>query len=323
MKEKEMALNNKILEVKTGSWLYGLNTPTSDLDYQGIFLPNKEYVFGFSNIEEVDLSFKDKLDNGKNSSEAIDIKFYEFRKYVKLAMEMNPNISEVLFVNPENIVFINEYGRKLLNNAHLFPHKGLKEKFIGYAISQKKKMIIKRDNFNELESAEKLLLKIIEEGNDKLLLPQCDNYEDFKNLFKIKSATDNHYRVGDRLLVKNQTVKRALQEVQQIIGNSTNRKELIKTYGYDLKYSHHLIRLLLEGIELLETGKLVFPLQNHKELMEIKTGKWTLQEVLDYSVELEEKVNVMKEKSDLPSKPRHKEIENFVIEVMEEWIISK
>lgn len=322
MNEKEMAINNKILEIKTGSNLYGLQTSTSDVDYSGIFLPNKEYILGFKKCEEVDLSIKDKLDNGKNSSEATDKKMYEFRKYITLAMFCNPNILEMLFVNSENIVYVNDIGNQLLNLATIFPHKGLKDRFIGYAISQKKKMIIKRDNYFALEQAEILIKKIIEDGNDKLLLPQCERYSDFFNLFKMKKQTDNHYKVGDRLLVKNQTVKRALQEIQQIIGSSTNRKELIKKHSFDTKFASHLIRLLLEGIELLETGKLTFPLQNKKELMEIKTGKWTLKEVLDYSEELEDKVNQMVSKSDLPTKPRYNEIEKYVMEVLEEWILK-
>jgi len=323
MDERDMVLKNRILEIKTGSTLFGLLTPTSDTDYSGIFLPNKEYVFGFRKCENVSLSIKNKLENNKNSQFAIDRDFFEFRKFIKLALDNNPSILELLFVNEENIEFINEFGRELLNKAVLFPHKGLKERFIGYSSSQKKKMIIKKDHYLDLEKAELILNKIINEGDDKLLLPQCTHYDNFERIFKIKKQTDNHYRIGERSLIKNQTVKRALSEIQKIIGEATNRKEFIKKNGYCTKFASHMIRLLLEGIELLETGKLVFPLQNKKELMEIKTGKWNLQDVLDYSKELEDKVNQMKKTSDLPFKPRMAEIEKYMIEVLEKWIYTK
>lgn len=319
----ELIDNNKILEIKTGSWLYGLNTPSSDIDYQGIFLPDKKHILGFNRIEEIDLSIKNKLENGKNSKDAIDRKFYEFRKYVKLAMENNPNILEMIFVNKENIIFCNEVGRELLSIAEMFPHKGLKERFCGYAISQKKKMIVKRDNYLQLESAQNFLQKLIENNEEKLILPQCDRYSEFNEIFKIKKQTDNHYKIGDRGIIKNQTVKRASQEITKIIGQSTNRKELIKDKGYDFKFGHHLIRLLLEGIELLETGRINFPLQNKKELLEIKTGKWSLDEVLNYADDLEDKINGTKQKSDLPNKPRYKEIENFTIKILEKWLSIK
>jgi predicted nucleotidyltransferase len=39
------------------------------------------------------------LDNGKNASDAVDFKMYELRNYVKLALQNNPNILELLFTN--------------------------------------------------------------------------------------------------------------------------------------------------------------------------------------------------------------------------------
>ena len=76
----------------------------------------------------------------------------------------------------------------------------------------------------------------------------------------------------------------------------------------------------MEGIELLETGNLVFPLINKKELMDIKTGKWTLQEVLDYSEELESKINDVYNKTKLPNNPNFTLIENFMMEVLRDAI---
>jgi len=320
--DKETVLRNSILEIKSGSHLYGLNTQNSDLDYAGIFMPTKEYVFGFKKCEEVDLSIKDKLETGENSKDAIDRKFYEFRKYIKLAMENNPNILEMIFVNPENIVNINYIGKYLLENSSLFPHVGLTERFIGYAISQKKKMIIKRDNYFKLEEAERKLNEIIEEGGGKLLLPQCEDKFNFLKVFNIKNKTDNHYKVGGRLIPKNMTVKRAKQEIEKIIGESTNRKELIKDKGYDYKFGSHLIRILIEGKELLETGKIVFPLTCKEEILEIKTGKWDINRVLEYSRFLEEEIKKLKKSNALPKKPRYNEIEKLTMEVLEEWILK-
>ncbi len=315
-----MAEKNKILEIKTGSYLYGLNTPTSDLDYSGVFLSDIDYVLGFKRVEEVDFSIVSKQENGKNDKDAIDRKFYEYRKYIKLALENNPNILEYLFVNSENIVYINDCGKRLLEIKHLFPHKGLKEKFIGYAISQKKKMIIKKENVMALEGALALINKLINEGKDKLLLPQCFDVPEFNKFFMLKSNTDNHYRVGDRALVKNMTVKRAKQELEEIIGNASYRQEFIKEYGFDSKFGHHLIRLLLEGKELLQTGELKFPLQNRQELLEIKTGKWTLQQVLDYSEELENELVDVWNNTKLPSVPYYKDIENFMMKELKSWL---
>ena len=314
--KKLMAENNKIIEIITGSNLYGLQTPDSDLDYNGIFMPDKKYVYGFENCEEVDLSIIDKLDSKKNSKDAVDRKFWSFTKYIKLATACNPNIVELLFAPKESIVFINDIGQILLDNSHLFPHKGLKERFVGYAISQKKKMIVKKDTFLELEQA----IEFLEKVESKLLLPQLMEYNDFKKLFRYTNLTDEHYKVGDMTLNKNQTVKRAIQKIEERIGEKSNRKELIKERGFDTKFSSHMIRLLIEGKELLETGKLIFPLTNKQEIMDIKLGKWDLQQVLDYADYLESEIEKSVISSELPNEPRVKEIEEFMIKEMELWL---
>lgn len=315
MYERIMAEKNKILEIKSGSHLYGLSTPLSDEDYLGIFIPDIEYVFGFKKCEEVDLSFKDKLENGKNSKDAIDRKMYNFNKYIKLALDNNPGIIETLFVTNENIVFINEVGRTLLKYRNDFLHKGLIDRFCGYAIGQKKKMILKKDTFEDMENA----CMLLEKFDNGLLLPFCEEYSDFKKLFKYTNKTDEHYRVGDMCIVKNQTVKRAKFEIEKRIGDKTNRKELIRKYGFDCKFGSHLIRLLLEGKELLDTENLIFPLKNKEVLLDIKNGKWNLDEVLSYSNQLENEIKISVINTKLPIIPNVNKIERYVIETFKDF----
>lgn len=50
---KEIANKNKILEIRVGSHLFGTDTPDSDLDLFGIFMPSEELVYGFQHCEEV------------------------------------------------------------------------------------------------------------------------------------------------------------------------------------------------------------------------------------------------------------------------------
>jgi len=43
-------------------------------------------------------------------------------------------------------------------------------------------------------------------------------------------------------------------------GRVPNRPELIEKYGYDTKYASHALRLGLQGVELMETGRLTLPM---------------------------------------------------------------
>ncbi len=305
----QIADDNKILEIRVGSHLYGTNTPTSDFDYSGVFLPTKALVFGFQRVEEVNLSITDKDEAGKNTQNAVDRKLYEFRKFVKLAMENNPNIIEQLFVNEPNIVYINDAGRALLEEKYKFPHKGLVKKFKGYAFSQKHKMIIRTDKFHELENAFGYLKAYAEQK--ELLIELKDKFLPF-----IKFNKD-YCVIGDLNLQKGIYVKKAVSMIEERLSKVGHRKNLITKYGFDTKFASHLVRLLLEGKELVSTGEIAFPLSYKQTVLDIKEGKWTIKEVLDYAEQLEAETDIAAEKSELPSKPRFDEIEQFTINLLE------
>jgi uncharacterized protein len=309
MNLSQIADENKILEIRVGSHLYGTNTPTSDFDYSGVFLPTKALVFGFQRVEEVNLSITDKDEAGKNTQNAVDRKLYEFRKFVKLAMDNNPNIIEQLFVNEPNIVYINDAGRALLEQRYKFPHKGLVQKFKGYAFSQKHKMIIRTDNFHELENAFGYLKAYA--GQKELLIELKDKFLPFMKFHK------DYCVIGDLNLQKGIYVKKAVSMIEERLSKVGHRKNLITKYGFDTKFASNLVRLLLEGKELVSTGEIVFPLSYKQTILDIKEGKWTIKEVLDYAEQLEAETDIAAEKSELPSKPRFDEIEQFTINLLE------
>lgn len=309
MNLKKIATDNKILEIKIGSHLYGTNTPTSDVDYSGVFLPTKELVFGFQRVEEIDLSVTDKDEAGKNTQNAIDKKLYEFRKFVKLAMDNNPNIIEQLFINEANIIYINDIGRALLAERYKFPHQGLVKKFKGYAFSQKHKMIIRTEKFHELENAFNYLKDYADQK--AILVELRDKFLPFMKF------NNDYCVIGDLNLQKSLLVKKAVSMIEERLSKVSNRKTLITKHGYDTKFASHLIRLLLEGKELINTGEIIFPLSYRQTILDIKQGKWTIKEVLDYADLLEVEIDKAAEKSELPKEARFNEIEKFTINLLE------
>jgi uncharacterized protein len=57
------------------------------------------------------------------------------------------------------------------------------------------------------------------------------------------------------------------------------RKQLVDKFGYDCKNAQHLIRLLRQGIEFLNTGELQVERVDRAELIQIKTGQWSIEKV--------------------------------------------
>ena len=65
------------------------------------------------------------------------------------------------------------------------------------------------------------------------------------------------------------------------------RKRLVEKYGYDVKNAAHMIRLLRMACEVFEYGRLqVKRTFDAEELIEIKTGKWSLDQVIEESQKL-------------------------------------
>lgn len=64
------------------------------------------------------------------------------------------------------------------------------------------------------------------------------------------------------------------------------RKALVEKIGYDSKNASHLIRLLRMGKEIMKTNKIIVYRPDAEELIDIKKGKWTLEQVKDEAEKL-------------------------------------
>lgn len=322
---KEIAERNKILEIRVGSHLFGTDTPDSDLDLFGIFFPSDEIIYGFQKCEEVDLGTVAKDDTGRNTKDAIDRKFHEYRKFARLAMQNNPNILHVLFVNEPNIVFMDEGGfaKRLLEKGHMFPHKGAYNRFVKYADAQRHKMKIKPENYAALELGMDLLEQF---DDDKVMADVLLRYrfeDDRRSLSKdfpfIDSGKGKHIKCGDINIERGVFVKKAKRMIRERLSKATHRHVLFTKHGYDSKFASNLIHLLLEGIELMRTGWVQYPLEYRQDILDIKNGHFSIEEIDNWADELIEEARSAYEVSKLPEHPPSAEIEKFVIEEVRNW----
>jgi len=295
-----------LLEYPIGSFLYGTNTENSDKDYAGVFVAEIDYYFGLKNIKEADMSIKSKDAYNKNTSEAIDKKFYELKRFINLAKDNNPTIIEQLFIPRDKLIYHNTNGLKLLEHKKDFLHKGLYYRFLGYAYSQKKKMIIKLDNYKDYE----YVRDVIQNADPR------DTLFHIRDKIKKFIFKDEHIKVGDIKIPMGILNKKALDILNKRFKNLSNRTILIKKYGYDTKFASHLIRLVLEGIELLKTKNLIFPLQQANYIKDIKKGKYGLDDVLNDFDKLEKQIKNVCENSDLPKYPDFNKLNKLSIDLI-------
>ena len=142
-----------IFKCKIGSHLYGLNTPESDEDFMSVFIPKSEYLLGLKNVEEVDNSTKKSSSTERNTSEDVDDKSYSLSKFLHLVLQNNPNIVEVLFATPENILITSDEWEELVANRNKIISHRVYHTFKGYAFSQKKKLTVKAERYLGLQKA--------------------------------------------------------------------------------------------------------------------------------------------------------------------------
>lgn len=95
-----------------------------------------------------------------------------------------------------------------------------------------------------------------------------------------------------------------------------HRPELEEKYGFDTKYAMHTLRLGVQGVELLETGRITLPMpiQVRDYIRAVRAGNHLLSEVLEYAVELEERMKSLIETSELRDRPD--------TEFVEEWLMT-
>jgi predicted nucleotidyltransferase len=101
------------------------------------------------------------------------------------------------------------------------------------------------------------------------------------------------------------------------------RMEAREKFGYDIKAGSHLIRLVSEGIEVLETGDLNVYRPERELLTDIKLGKYTFEQVMEMYKELDARLLLAYEKSELPEKPDYHKINNFIIELTKDYLENK
>lgn len=83
----------------------------------------------------------------------------------------------------------------------------------------------------------------------------------------------------------------------------SKRKELVDKFGYDTKNASHLIRILRQGISFMQTGELEVYRSDAAELLDIKQGKYTYEEVKEEAEKLDWELTVAGENTTLPVEP--------------------
>lgn len=92
------------------------------------------------------------------------------------------------------------------------------------------------------------------------------------------------------------------------------RQDLIEKHGYDTKYAMHLLRLGLQGVEVMETGKMTLPMNENERgmLLRVREGLVSFNEVMQLAGDLERHLKDLIDNSSLPEAPDKAYVDNWM-----------
>jgi predicted nucleotidyltransferase len=100
----------------------------------------------------------------------------------------------------------------------------------------------------------------------------------------------------------------------------SKRYDMVQKFGFDLKHSSHLVRLLLECEQVLVEGDLDLEKPGRKEMLRaIRDGQWTLKQVEDFFNDKERVLEKLYNESKIPYGPDEGKIRDLLLRCLEHY----
>ena len=308
---------NIIFLTTGGSYAYGTNVETSDLDIRGIAVETSCEILGSSSFEQIE-------------NRETDTVIYGLRKILKLMLNCNPNVLEMLGTKDEHIFICNKYGKMIKDNTNLFLSKRAIQSFGGYASAQLRRLqnALARDNYPQKEKEIHMLNTIKTQ-----IATMKDRYEVFSkenlNIYIDKSKKEDfeselfidvnfkHYPLRD--------FKNIYAEMSNVINDydKLNHRNSKKDANHLNKHAMHLIRLFLMGTEILEgKGINTYREKDREFLLKIRKGEFSYSEIFKMVNDYEKKFDYAAKNTCLKDEPDYDKVEELMISINRDVILN-
>lgn len=328
---------NKILEIKFGSHLYGTDTPESDLDFKGIYLPNaREIVLG--NYKRTIQKSRPKADCERNTKDDVDMEIFSLDRYLELLMEGQTVALDLLFAPANMYTHGLENGDRPKLMRRIFQNRGLLltrnvNAFVGYARQQAAKYGIKGSRMDALKRTQEMLdgfshlhdklsryedqIRNLVTQTQELISLEKTPLVEIVMLMGPKGIIDApHLRVNGRSIPFHATVKYAREIVNKMLeGYGARAHKAHLAGGVDWKALSHAVRVNSEAMELLATNQITFPRPDRELLLQIKKGLLPYEQVAEKIEQGLADLYEAYEKSRLSDEPDRFWADNLVYEV--------
>jgi predicted nucleotidyltransferase len=335
-----------ILLVRHGSHAYGLNIEGSDEDVKGVCVSPLENRIGLHKPFEQ-----------AQAATPVDHVIYDAQKFIQLCSDNNPNISEVLWVDKSDVLYLSPLGEKLIAFRDKMLSKRIRWSFGGFAHDRLKELQTKRGwllnppkapptreefgvaayekDHNKLTQAlSEIEAKI---GTWNLGLDELSYAEKIRIKQKIKEALleateGNLLRSAASLigfsddliflLEKEKAYRNKLKDWKNyqswLVNRNEKRAALEAKIGYDSKDACHLHRLQNVAIEALRDRVINVKRTIDKDyLLKIRLGEVIYENMMTKVEEDMKKMDEAYKESTLPERPNMQEVNKFCVELLQ------
>lgn len=284
-----------------GSISYGTDNEKSDTDIRGFAVESVDDLLTGKAFEQVE-------------DRTTDTVIYGLRKFFHLCTGGNPNVIELLGTKPEHILYMNEVGKKVRDNAEIFLSKRAFKSFAGYATAQLRRLqnALAHDSYPEREKNQHILKSI-----ESMMISNREDYEAIS--FKL---TDEEILISvdakelplRKFLAMNSSLTTMLNNYDKL--NHRNRK---KDDEHLNKHAMHLVRLYLTGIDILEgRGVITYREKDLPLLRKIRAGEVPFEDIFKMADEFEAQMLSAYKNSKLPDNPDVAKIDKLLLEIYHE-----
>lgn len=294
-----------------GSIAHGMFIPSTDpksiddIDLMGFVFGSRENYLG---LHEWASRGTREIKEG-----AYDVVLYEIRKAVTLLLQGNPNIMSMLWVASEHTMLREPAALALIENRHLFLGKHVYNAFAGYAHQQMEKMETR--NPAELREYMAVTMELKHRGMHPNHKGEEIPYPPLADGFENGELRNCRLWDTDKLI---QRLRHFQKKGENIGYMGDKRKQLVLEHGYDSKNAAHLIRLLRMAIEFFETGAMKVKRPDAAELLDIKRGKWKLEDIKALAADLFVKARAAKDAAEMPDEPDYAGAEQLLVQLISE-----
>lgn len=319
LKTTEGLKENIILLTLGGSYAYGTNVPTSDLDVRGVTANSRREI----------LTMNCRCKPYENQE--TDTVIYPLQQLKGLLINANPNTLEILGTKDEHLFILTKEGKMLRDNTDLFLSQKAIYSFGGYATSQLRRLqnALVRDDYPLHQKEEHIL-----ENLKKQFSTIEDRYKELTNenlklYLDDSSKKDYEKEIFLDITLKNYPLRdfaNIYSEMMQVVRNydKLNSRNKKKDDTHLNKHAMHLVRLLIMGTEILEgKGVNTYREKDRKLLLKLRNGDFVIKKndqkdysaVFDVVDRYEEKFRYAIENTSLPREPDYNKIDELIMEI--------